>query len=257
MDPNEIEEKEKHFDEPPLEDFLPNEEEEQLKEQHKRRRSLIIKIVAAPLVMALIIGALQIWPQVFNLPSLAFLQKSEELSKQEKIQQYKEAVVTIQDPYSKGTGFNVSSNGFIITNKHVIDDMNPITVIFPNGEFFNASILYIDSDLDLAFLEVEGKNLSFLPLSKRDSWQIEEHIYVIGNPLFYNQIANEGKILDGSAKDGVLILSSPVYKGNSGSPVINATGDVIGVVYAKSLTDDTGFAIPIEQVIERLPNQSE
>jgi serine protease Do len=253
MDDFEKDREEDHFEEPPLEDFLPNEEEERIKERQRKQRSVITKIVATVLAFALVVSALQIWPQIFNLSSISFLQKSAELSQQEDIRQYKEAVVTIQDQYSKGTGFNISNNGLIITNHHVIDGMNPITVTFPNGNLLEATLLVSDPDLDLAILEIKGKNLPYITLSKPDQWQTEDPIYVIGNPLFHNQIVNEGKILKGSHHNEVLMLSAPIYKGNSGSPVISSSGDVIGVVFAKSIEKPIGYAIPIEKVLEKLP----
>jgi len=252
LDHHDKRENEDDFNEPPLEDFLPNEEDELLQERQKQRRSFIKKIIAVGLAFAMFISMIQIWPQIFNLSSIKFLQKSAELSKLEDIQNYKEAVVTIQDQFSKGTGFNIAENGLIITNKHVVDDMFPITVSFPDGKIYNASITHIAPDLDLAFLKIEGDNLPFLSLAEPNRWKVDDHIYVIGNPLLHNQVANEGEVLDGSLKDGVLKLSAPIYKGNSGSPVINEDGKVIGVVYAISTRDQIGIAIPIEQVLEML-----
>ena len=255
---DEKKENENYFDEPSLEDFLPNEEEDKfLEERQKKRRAITRKIIAIGLSLALLVSMLQIWPQIFNLSSIKFLQKSAELSQHEEIQTYKEAVVTIQDQHTKGTGFNISKDGFIITNKHVVDQMYPITVSFPNGEIFNGTIIYEDSSLDLALLEVEGENLPYLSLAKAKSWEVKEQIFVIGNPLFHNQIANEGEVLEGSSETGILKISAPIYKGNSGSPVINLAGEVIGVVYAISTKDQIGIAIPIEQVSERLHNHME
>ena len=253
MNDFEKDQKEDQFEEPPLEDFLPNEEDERIKERQRKRRSVITKVVAIVLAFALVVSALQIWPQIFNLSSIPFLQKSAELSQQEDIQQYKEAVVTIKISHPKGTGFNISSNGLIITNHHVIDEMNPITVTFPNGRLLETSLLLSDPDLDLAILEIEGEDFPYLTLSMPDKWRTEDHVYVIGNPLFHHQIVNEGKILEGSHQNGVLMLSAPIYKGNSGSPVISSSGDVIGVVFAKSLEEPIGYAIPIEKVLEKLP----
>ena len=198
----------------------------------------------------------RLWPQLFNLSSIPFLQKSAQLSQQKDIQQYKEAVVTIQDQYTKGTGFNISSDGLIVTNHHVIDEMNPITVSFPNGELFRASILVSNQNVDLAVLKIDGNNLPFLTLSKAHSWQNEDAIYVIGNPLLHNQIVNEGNILAGSDENGVLLISAPVYKGNSGSPIISLDGEVIGVVYAKSTKEPIGYGVPVEKVLKQM-NEAE
>lgn len=256
MDRQEWNENEEHFDEPSLEDFLPNEEDKIVKDRQMKRQSLIRKFIATILVIALLISLNQVWPRVFNFSSIKFLQKSSELSKQDDIKEYKEAVVTIQDQYTKGTGFNISETGLIVTNKHVVDDMYPITVMFPNGEWMAAEIISAETDIDLAFLKINGEQLPHISLSEPDAWLIQDHIYVIGNPLFHNQIVNEGSILQGSEKNSVLRLSAPIYQGNSGSPVISsASGKVIGVVYAKSITEDVGYAIPIEQVLEKLPNK--
>ncbi|WP_394232259.1 S1C family serine protease [Niallia oryzisoli] len=255
MERHDQNEQEDYFDEPPLEDFLPNEDDRIVKEKQKKRRSFFFKIVTTGLVLAMLISFNQIWPQVINIPSIKFLQKSKELSKQEKIQKYKEAVVTIQDSNTKGTGFNIAENGFIITNRHVVEDMNPITVMFPQGDVLRASIVHMDSVLDLAFLKVDGENLPFLTLSKPNKWNSKDHIYVIGNPLFHNQIANEGDILEGSDNNQLLMISAPIYKGNSGSPVIDLDGEVIGVVYAKTIEDGTGLAIPVEQFLTKLPKK--
>lgn len=255
MDRHEHNDLEEHFDEPLLEDFLANEEDIELRERQKKRKAVFRKVIAGLVAIALLVSLNQVWPQVVNLASIKFLQKSHELSQQGDIKLYKEAVVTIQDQYSKGTGFNISEDGLIITNRHVVDGMYPITVIFPNGELMNAEIIHEETDLDLAFLEIQGEKLPYLSLSKPSTWNIQDHIYVIRNPLFHNQIVNEGEILKGSNKSGVLRLSAPIYKGNSGSPLISEQGEVIGVVYAKSTTEEVGFAIPIEQVLAALPDR--
>ncbi|WP_057762383.1 S1C family serine protease [Cytobacillus praedii] len=253
MNHHETDENEDLFEEPPLEDFLPNTEDEWLREKQMRRQTIVKRTITIGIAIALLVSLLQIWPQVFNLSSINFLHKSAELSKQENIQTYKEAVVTIQDQHSKGTGFNIAKKGLIITNYHVVEDMYPITVTFPNGEIFQATILQSNPDLDLAFLHIEAENLPALSLSERGNWVVTDQIYVIGNPLLHNQIAMDGEILKGSNQNGVLLLSAPIYKGNSGSPVINTSGNVIGVVFALSTKDQTGLAIPIEKVIEQMP----
>ncbi|WNS73715.1 serine protease [Bacillus sp. DTU_2020_1000418_1_SI_GHA_SEK_038] len=247
-------ESEDGYEEPPLEDFLPNEEDEWLREKEKKRNLIVKRTVTVGVAIALIVSLLQIWPQVFNLSSINFLQKSAELSKREDILKYKEAVVTVHDQHSKGTGFNISRNGLIITNHHVVDNMYPITVTFPNGEIFRAAIIQSDPDIDLAFLQIEAENLPTLNLSQPNTWTVSDQIYVIGNPLLHKQIAIDGEILEGSDKNGLLLLNASIFNGNSGSPVISAEGHVIGVVFAISVKDQTGLAIPIEKVLKKLPN---
>ncbi|WP_428908140.1 S1C family serine protease [Niallia sp. Krafla_26] len=241
------------FEEPAFEDFFPTEKEQLLKEKSRKWKAFFTKIIAVCVSLAMFISAVQLWPQLFNLSSLSFLQRSTELSQQEDIQTYKKAVVTIQDMNSKGTGFNISETGIIITNYHVIDKMNPITVIFPDGRIFHATPIITDEQIDLAILQLDGEDLPFLSLIKPVKWNSGDHVYVIGNPMLHSQIVIEGKILDGSHPDSVLMLAAPIYKGNSGSPVINSAGNVVGVIYAKQTTDQPiGYAIPIEKVLKKL-----
>ena len=89
--------------------------------------------------------------------------------------------------------------------------------------------------------------MPYITLSKPDKWRTEDHVYVIGNPLFHNQIVNEGQILKGSHQNEVLMLSAPIYKGNSGSPVISSSGDVIGVVFAKSLESQSAMQFQLKK----------
>ncbi|WP_345290245.1 serine protease, partial [Streptomyces gulbargensis] len=144
---------------PTWEDFRPNEEDKLIREKMNKRTSFIQKVVGFSVAFALLVSLIQIWPALFNMNSISFLQESKELSKQEEIQAYKEAVVLIQDGHSKGTGFVITENGLIVTNRHVVDGMFPITVTFPHGERFIAELIYTDPDVDLAFIKVEGEAL--------------------------------------------------------------------------------------------------
>ncbi|MDF0725437.1 serine protease [Cytobacillus sp. S13-E01] len=238
-------------EEPSLEDFLFAEEDDEKVVKKKKQRATIGKLVVFGLVIALLLSGLGVWVQVFNLPSLAFIKKSNELSQIENIQNYKEAVVTIEGNNVKGTGFNISADGFIVTNHHVIEDLSSILVIFPKGEFFTAKVKKTYPDIDIALLEIEGTNLPYLELQKNDNWSKNDHIYVIGNPLAYSQIVMEGNIL---GVTNTMRISAPIHKGNSGSPVIDSDGKVIGVVYAKTIPtigsgeESVGLAVPIDQI---------
>ncbi|RIW38313.1 serine protease [Bacillus salacetis] len=237
-----------HLNEPELEDFLFDDEE---KPPKSRAGILLTRSIAVLIALSLIISILAVWVNVFNLPSFSFLPKSNELSKIENIKDYKKAVVTIEGNGTKGTGFNISKEGSIITNHHVIESMSPITVIFPNGEIMRAEIEEDYPDLDIALLEVEGKGLPYLEIQNGGKWKKGDSIYVIGNPLAYNQIVMEGDITKSGER---LFLSAPIEKGNSGSPVIDSEGKVIGVVYAitipsiGSADDQAGLAVPVDRI---------
>ncbi len=199
----------------------------------------------------------------FNLPSIEFLQKSEQLSRSEQIQNYKEAVVTIEAGGSKGTGFNVSEDGIIITNHHVVDNMKKVGVYFPNGFSQEAEVVKKMPEHDIALLRIDTENLlPFLELSKEGEWEAGDPITFIGNPLMHHQIANDGSIIGlmetSSLDNDVLMLDAPVYKGNSGSPVIDEEGKVIAVIYATMMRDvdgkrkSVGLAIPVESISDLL-----
>jgi serine protease Do len=236
------------LDEPDLEDFLFEEEERSSK---NKTRSLLAKSVAVLIAISLVVSVLAVWVRVFNLPALSFLSKSNELSQIDNIKNYKKAVVTIEGNETKGTGFNISEDGIIVTNHHVIENMSRITVVFPDGEILRAEVMQDYPDLDIALLEVEGEKLPYLEIQDGGEWESGDSIYIIGNPLAYNQIVMEGDI----TKNGEwLFLSAPIEKGNSGSPVIDSDGKVIGVVYAITIppigSEDNpeGLAVPVDRI---------
>jgi serine protease Do len=250
------------FEEPTLEDFLFEDVLDEKEIRRKKRRKKWIRVGAIFLAFGLLMNGLAVWANVINLPALEFLKTSFRLSQKESIQIAKQAVVTIQGESSKGTGFNIREDGLIITNSHVVEQMNAITVYFPNGEVFRGKILKDSPELDIAILDIDGGNLPVLDLQQEPIWEEQDQIYVIGNPLSFSQIANEGNI-EGSfymaeRKTPIISISAPVYRGNSGSPVLNQTNDVVGVVYATTVPKlssgdkASGLVVPIEQVIELL-----
>ena len=255
-------EESKEFEEPALEDFF-RVEDDPHKERRKKWRTVFIRSVAGMIALVFLINGLATWVPVFNLPAFEFVKTSIKLSQRDEIQQYKKAVVSIEGSNKKGTGFNILDDGYLITNFHVIEDMNPIVVYFSDGQVFNATLEKGYPELDIAFLDIKGKNLPTLSLGSVEKWQEGDAVYVIGNPLGFYQIANQGKLIGLKRVTNidvpVLAITAPVYRGNSGSPVINENGKVVAVVFASSIPSvkraekPEGFAIPIEEVISRLP----
>ncbi|WP_096435110.1 S1 family peptidase [Alteribacter populi] len=196
-------------------------------------------MIALILTFALLGNVFAFLPRLVNLPAIEFLSTSRELSENEDVQLYKESVVVVRGDTSKGTGFLISDNGYIMTNHHVIDDESFLTVTFEEGERYQADVIESDEELDIAILQIELEETDHHVLEFADSWEPDLPVYVIGNPLFFNFIANEGQLL-GMREDGILMLDAPIYRGNSGSPVINHDGKVVGVVYATSRVDYEG-----------------
>ncbi|WP_227938118.1 S1C family serine protease [Alkalihalobacillus deserti] len=243
---------------PKPEDFLFDEEETEEEVQKKKTKKMMIRLIGAAIAVILVLQGANIWFNLFSLDSRELARTSDELSQQEHIMEFKEAVVTIQGDGGKGTGFTVHPEGYILTNHHVIDNRQPLAVIFPSGEMYHAEVLQSDEELDVALLKVKGNDLPFLPLRVEDAVE-HEKIFVIGNPLSQTQIVNKGEILNDEAPYQVLKISNAIFPGHSGSPVLSESGEVVGVVYARTIPsigsqeEGHGLAIPIERVFKIIP----
>ncbi|CAH0122450.1 MULTISPECIES: S1C family serine protease [unclassified Paenibacillus] len=244
-----------------------DEDEEERERQAEKRRKWIRRTLAGLLAVMLFGNLIAFLPQIYSLPAIRFLQKNNELSQKEQIRQYKQAVVGVNTDGSKGTGFNIDETGLIITNQHVIDRMQVGTVSFLRGDIYAADVVFSDPAIDTAILKIRGDHddLPTLELETESQWQAGDSVYVVGNPLSFYQIANEGVILGLTSLTGwdlpVMMIDAPIYKGNSGSPVINGNGKVIAVVFATSKIEreeesiNVGLAVPVEHMREYIEEQ--
>ena len=164
---------------------------------------------------------------------------------------------TVTRPAS-GSGFFISSDGYIVTNDHVIAGADSITALLYDGTEHQATVVGRDAASDLAIIKIEAEGLTYLTLGDSDTLQVGEQVVAIGNPL--GEFANSMTVGHVSALsrditiDGVsrnkLQTDTAVNPGNSGGPLLNLQGEVIGVVSAKSVganVEGLGFAIPAAQ----------
>ncbi|WP_309120332.1 serine protease [Paenibacillus sp.] len=218
------------------------------------------KIIAGVLALMVCAQVITLLPQVFSLAAVRFLTVSAQLSQSAEIQQYKESVVVIRSGGSKGTGFFVSEDGLVVTNRHVVDGSKTPLVHLSDGSVYQGRVLWSDDEVDLALVDIDAEAVPALPLAASYDGAEDVPVYIIGNPLFFNGIANEG-VTRGLLPDRdppMLAIDAPVYRGNSGSPVITEDGEVIGVVYATSSMERDGkkqrigLAVPIDWVHRRM-----
>ncbi|MGQ0735676.1 MAG: trypsin-like peptidase domain-containing protein [Acidobacteriota bacterium] len=160
-----------------------------------------------------------------------------------------------------GTGFIIDGAGHILTNHHVIENAERITVKLTDGRSVRAAVVGSDPDTDIALLKVEVEApLPHAQLGDSDHLRVGEWVCAIGNPLAYEHTVTVGvvsflgrKLFDMSL-DHYIQTDAAINLGNSGGPLINARGEVIGINSAISRqATSIGFAIPINQAKAILP----
>lgn len=149
---------------------------------------------------------------------------------------------------SLGSGFVVDAAGFIVTNNHVIEDADSIEVAFPNGDSYEAELIGRDPSTDIALLKIDaGRNLPFVDFADADSAKVGEWVIAIGNPLGYSSSVAAGIVsarnrnISMGKYDDFIQTDVAINKGNSGGPLFNMDGDVVGVNTA--IVSPTGFSV--------------
>ena len=167
---------------------------------------------------------------------------------------------------ASGSGFIISDDGYILTNYHVVEEADSITVSMYDGTSYDAALIGYDVSNDLAVLKVEAEGLAPVILGDSDNLNVGDSVVAIGNPLGELTFTLTAGAI--SAKDREVTLSSSVTmdllqtdcainSGNSGGALFNLYGEVIGITNAKysssasstASIDNIGFAIPINSVM--------
>lgn len=165
---------------------------------------------------------------------------------------------------SLGTGFIIDKEGFILTNNHVVEGTDEITVTLADKREFAAKIIGRDPKTDLALIRIEsGQALPALPLGDSDKLEVGDWVMAIGNPYGLGHTVTAGIVsakyrqIGAGAYDNFIQTDASINPGNSGGPLLNTAGEVIGVntaIFSQSGGSiGIGFATPINMAKDLLP----
>jgi serine protease Do len=167
-----------------------------------------------------------------------------------------------------GSGFVISSDGYILTNNHVIDDATQIKIKLSDGKEYDAKVVGRDPKTDLALLKAEGaSNLHPLQLGDSDSLKVGNWVVAIGSPFGLEQtvtagiVSAKGRVIGSGPYDNFIQTDASINPGNSGGPLLNTEGQVIGIntaIFSQSGGNvGIGFAIPVNMAKEIVPQLEE
>lgn len=172
----------------------------------------------------------------------------------------KGAPAPVERSSSLGSGFVIGPSGIIVTNNHVIQGANEITVIFANGKKLKARLVGADKKVDVAVLRVKtDKPLKFVKFGDSDRMRVGDPVMAVGNPFGLGGTVTAGivsarnRIIDNGPYDDYIQTDAAINKGNSGGPLFNMAGEVIGINTAilspSGGSIGLGFATPSNTVV--------
>ena len=164
---------------------------------------------------------------------------------------------------SSGSGFILTTDGYIVTNYHVVEGANSVKVTLYNGESYDASIIGHDEDYDIAVIKIGATGLQAVTLGDSDHLNVGDHVLAVGNPLGELTFSMSGGMVS-SVNRAINVSGTPfnmiqtdtsINPGNSGGPLFNQYGEVVGIVsakyssYSSESVEGLGFAIPMNDVL--------
>ena len=156
---------------------------------------------------------------------------------------------------SLGTGFVISSDGYVVTNNHVVHEADEVLVKMSDGTEWEAKVIGSDSKLDLALVKIEAKGLKAAKLGDSEKLRVGDWVVAIGNPFGLQQtvtagiVSAKGRVIGSGPYDDFIQTDAAINPGNSGGPLFNRKGEVVGINTAimsrSGGSNGIGFAIPI------------
>ena len=173
---------------------------------------------------------------------------------------------------STGSGFFLSTDGYVVTNHHVIEGGGSLSIVTNDGTEYPATLVGSDSTNDVAVLKVEGQNFPAVSLGSSDALVVGDQVVAIGNPLgeltatqTVGYVSAKGRDVNTSGfAINMIQTDAAINSGNSGGPLFNMNGEVVGITTAKysgnsssgATIEGIGFAIPIDDVKDMLDDFS-
>ena len=163
----------------------------------------------------------------------------------------------VQTPKREATGSGViiSADGYIVTNNHVVEGADQLTVTLNDNREFSARIIGTDKSTDLALIKIDGKNLPTLPIGDSDKLKVGEWVLAVGNPFNLNSTVTAGivsakaRTLGGNPIESFIQTDAAINQGNSGGALVNTQGELVGIntmIYSQTGNyAGYSFAVPI------------
>ena len=190
--------------------------------------------------------------QIFPIINLSLAKSSPQFGEAKRILP---AVVTIENNNGSGSGFYISSDGYILTNRHVVGNSRFVKVGTADNQQLVGTVLRRDAVRDVALVKVDTQP-SVVPYLLTEKPEIGKPVYALGSPFgaFLSETLTNGILSAIRAWEGQTYLQSDVVvnPGNSGGPLLNKNGDVIGIAESKSVSKGIGLFIPIDEALHRL-----
>ncbi|MEQ8174463.1 MAG: serine protease [Syntrophomonadaceae bacterium] len=226
--------------------------------QDEKRRSLVRRFMALICLFAflgLILANLN--TLLGDLPP--YLQQFHSLSSEEIVKKSRPAVVkvlafnalpgSVAASPRQGTGFNIDPRGLIITNRHVLENCQEVRVVFSDGSSYPSNQFKFVGDRDLALVRLNTRDLPILAADYSRLPAAGELLTIVGDPKGYQGIPVQGSLAGYTTGEGgssgVMVIRANIAPGNSGSPVLDFKGQVVGVVFAMTDSGPSSMALAI------------
>ena len=134
-----------------------------------------------------------------------------------------------------GSGVIISSDGYIVTNNHVVAGADELTVTLNDNREFSARIIGTDETTDLALIKIDGKNLPTLPIGNSDKLKVGEWVIAVGNPFGLNNTVTAGIVsakarsMGANGVESFIQTDAAINQGNSGGALVNTSGELVGI----------------------------